>query len=132
VVIDWTGAGWGPRIMSLGCLLWAASAHGRVSTQAVVSGYRQSVTLEPAELEQLVPAMSLRPLVVSCWTFATGRDTLPAISEWWNTERGRIEVAAETVRAATGRPAPPSGRPDRGRHRIPAPRSDEFGSDGSS
>ncbi|MGA8369790.1 MAG: SAM-dependent methyltransferase [Acidimicrobiales bacterium] len=118
VVIDWAGAGWGPRIISLGCLLWAASARGKVNTEAVVSGYRKCITLEPAELEELVPAMSLRPLVLACWNFATGRDTLPAISQWWDTERRRIEVASKTVRAEldssighTGRATPSTVAP---------------------
>ena len=96
-VIDWTGAGWGPRIISLGCLLWAASAHGRAGVDAVISGYRQSVTLEPGELERLVSAMSLRPLVLACWTFSTGRGQLPAVASWWATERGRIEDASQTA-----------------------------------
>ena len=71
-----------------------ASARGKVNTEAVVSGTERASPWNQPELEELVPAMSLRPLVLACWNFATGRDTLPAVSQWWDTERRRIEVAS--------------------------------------
>ena len=51
VSIDWTGAGLGPRVPSLGFLLWAAGAQGMAYVDAVVAGYRSWVRLEPDELE---------------------------------------------------------------------------------
>lgn len=97
VVIDWSGAGWGPRVVSLGCLLWAAPDKRSVS--AAVSGYLESVAIEPAEVDRLAAAMRLRPLVLACWAFATGRGTLQSKVEWWEQQRRRIEAAASHARS---------------------------------
>jgi Ser/Thr protein kinase RdoA (MazF antagonist) len=87
-VVDWTGAGWGPRVMSLGCLLWAASAHGAASVAAALAAYREIVPLEPEEMDRLPAAMRTRPLVLACWSFATGRAHLArAEAHWRQTER---------------------------------------------
>jgi len=91
-LIDWAGAGWGPRLVSLGCLLWAAADSTR-NIAAALAGYRQSVTLEPAEADRLGAAMQLRPLILACWAFATGRDTLEGASTSWDHHRQRIEAA---------------------------------------
>jgi Ser/Thr protein kinase RdoA (MazF antagonist) len=98
-MIDWTGAGRGPRIVSLGCLLWAA-AGDKHSLAAAISGYRESVTLEPGEIGRLGAAMRLRPLVLACWTFATGRDKLQGVADRWDQQRRLIDAASEHARAA--------------------------------
>jgi methyltransferase (TIGR00027 family) len=96
VVIDWAGSGWGPRVVSLGCLLWAAT--GKPGIAAALHGYREFVTLEPAETERLDAAMRLRPLVLACWTFATGRDTLRSRADWWDQQRRRVDTIASQAR----------------------------------
>ena len=52
-IVDWTGAGRGPRLWSLGFLLWAAGARNIKLVDLVVSRYRRSIELEPAELDRL-------------------------------------------------------------------------------
>ncbi|HEX3647123.1 MAG TPA: phosphotransferase [Pseudonocardiaceae bacterium] len=53
VIVDWTGAGRGPRIWPLAFLLWAAArVHPRLVGLAF-SYYRKHVELEPAELARL-------------------------------------------------------------------------------
>jgi Ser/Thr protein kinase RdoA (MazF antagonist) len=102
-LIDWTGAGWGPRIVSLGCLLWAAG--GRTNVAAVISGYRRFVTLEPGEVDRLGGATRLRPLVLACWTFAAGRDQR-SDGGWWDQQRRRADAAAAHARTELRQPAP--------------------------
>jgi Ser/Thr protein kinase RdoA (MazF antagonist) len=72
VIIDWTGAGVGPRIWPLAFLLWACGRDLR-RVDAAVAGYRRH-------------AIGVRPLVFVVWGFCTGRtplsdavDGLPAI-----------------------------------------------------
>jgi Ser/Thr protein kinase RdoA (MazF antagonist) len=85
VVVDWTGAGRGPRLWSLGFLLWAAGARSPRLIDVVVSRYRRHVTLEPAELGRLAGAIRARPLMLEAWAFGAGRrelgDALERVSE---------------------------------------------------
>jgi len=92
-VIDWAGAGRGPRVVSLGCLLWAASSCGRDGVRAALRGYQEVITLDPAEWDRLDAATKVRPLTLACWTFATGRDRLPGAAAWWRRERRRTARA---------------------------------------
>jgi Ser/Thr protein kinase RdoA (MazF antagonist) len=98
-IIDWAGSGWGPRVSSLGCLLWAAAGDQR-SIRAAISGYQESVTVEPAEVDRLRAAMRLRPLVLGCWTFATGRDNLRNVTDRWEQQCQRIDAGFEHARTA--------------------------------
>jgi methyltransferase (TIGR00027 family) len=101
VVIDWAGCGFGPRVVSLGCLLWTAGTSKR-SVTAAVAGYRESITIEPSELDRLEAAMLVRPLVLACWMFATGRDDIRGAADYWDEHRRRIGTAAGYARAAFG------------------------------
>lgn len=100
VVIDWAGSGWGPRVVSLGCLLWAAT--GKPNIEAALRGYREYVTIEPGETERLGAAMRLRPLVLACWAFATGRGTISGQADWWDQQRRRVDAIAGHARAVIG------------------------------
>jgi len=55
---------------------------------------------KPGEVGRLGAAMCLRPLVLACWTFATGRDNLRGVADRWDQQRRRIDAAAEHARAA--------------------------------
>jgi hypothetical protein len=50
--------------------------------------------------------MRLRPLVLACWTFATGRDTLPNVADTWDQHSRRIDRAAKEVRRWMTAPFP--------------------------
>ncbi len=78
-VVDWTGAGRGPRLWPLAFLLWAAGAQGLRCVDSIVAGYRHHGQLEPAERERLAGAIAARPLIFACWGFATGREQLPDV-----------------------------------------------------
>ncbi|MBV8999106.1 MAG: phosphotransferase [Solirubrobacterales bacterium] len=76
VLVDWTGAGRGPRLWSLGFLLWAAGAvHPRL-IELAVSRYRKRTSLEPEEFARLEGAIVGRPLMIECWSFCHGRRSL--------------------------------------------------------
>lgn len=59
VIVDWAGAGRGPRLWSLGFLLWAAGARSLRLVDVVVSRYRRHVVLEPEELARLAGGSAL-------------------------------------------------------------------------
>jgi len=111
-IIDWSGAGCGPRVISLGCLLWSTAGHGP-SVDAVVRGYCQSVSLQPAEIEHLDMAIALRPAVLACWTFATGRSPVEDTAAWWANQRRTLLSTTIRARAALskGRDGSPVGEP---------------------
>lgn len=96
-VLDWAGAGRGPRVVSLGCLLWSAAGQRR-SIDAAVRGYRSTIALEPIELASLEAAMAVRPLILAVWTFATGRSDVATAAASWTTQRRRIASGAARAR----------------------------------
>jgi hypothetical protein len=85
VIVDWAGAGRGPRLRALGFLLWASgSMHPRL-LELVCSRYRRHVTLEEGELARLGGAIGGRPTMIECWSLCAGRrsvaDTLARVQE---------------------------------------------------
>ena len=105
VLVDWTGAGRGPRLWSLAFLLWAAGDGGSGCIDAVVAGYRRHVELEPAELERLAGAIGTRPLIFTCWGFCTGGEQLPKVVEGASRVRARAEAIAARAVTGLGQPA---------------------------
>ena len=97
-IVDWAGCGVGPRLASLGCLLWAAARHGPSLTAAARS-YGARIALERDELEHLPAALAIRPVILACWAFATGRSSLPDAAGSWTTLRPKLAKAA--TRAST-------------------------------
>jgi hypothetical protein len=73
VVIDWIGAGRGPRAWSLAFTLWAGGSYNLKLVDAVVSRYRRRITPEPEELERLGAVIRGRPLLLDCWRIAHQR-----------------------------------------------------------
>jgi Ser/Thr protein kinase RdoA (MazF antagonist) len=67
VLVDWAGAGRGPRLWSLAFLLWAEGFKDLRRVDLAVAGYRRHVQLEPEELERLEAAVGARPLVFDIW-----------------------------------------------------------------
>jgi Ser/Thr protein kinase RdoA (MazF antagonist) len=67
VLVDWAGAGRGPRVWPLAFLLWAEGAKDLRRVDLALSGYRRHVQLEDAELERLEATIAARPLVFVIW-----------------------------------------------------------------
>ncbi|MBO0731987.1 MAG: phosphotransferase, partial [Acidimicrobiaceae bacterium] len=81
VLIDWTGAGHGPRVWPLAFLLWAAGQKSAACVRAVAAGYRPHLQLEAEELDRLAAVIAARPVMFAAWGFATGRERLPGVVE---------------------------------------------------
>jgi Ser/Thr protein kinase RdoA (MazF antagonist) len=64
VLVDWTGAGIGPRLASLAGLLHSA---GPRHAPAALAGYREHVGLTPAELDRAEGVLWIRILWLSAW-----------------------------------------------------------------
>lgn len=104
VLVDWTGAGRGPRLWSLAFLLCAEAVKEPRRAGAVLLGYREHVTLEAEELDRLGEVARSRPLILRAWSVCMGRTTpteaMVAVPE----TKALTEMLATRVRAAlTGR-----------------------------
>jgi Ser/Thr protein kinase RdoA (MazF antagonist) len=106
VVVDWAGAGRGPRAWSLAFLLWAEGARNLARVDLVAAGYRRQVQLEPEELRRLPAMLCARPVVLAAWSFCLGRMTLAdAARDAAEARAIAAEVAPRAVGALGGRPA---------------------------
>lgn len=98
VVVDWAGSGRGPRLWSLGFLLWAAGARDLDLVDAVLSGYRRHVELSAAELDRLPGAVRARPLTLNCWSAAHGRISWATAVQRLDRTEQRAEQIARRAR----------------------------------
>jgi Ser/Thr protein kinase RdoA (MazF antagonist) len=96
VVVDWTGAGRGPRLWPLAFLLYSQGVLGLRRVDYVVDGYRRQVRLEPEELARLAEVVRARPVIFETWAFCVGRRGLAEVVQ-------RIAAAREQADAITAR-----------------------------
>ena len=115
VLVDWTGAGRGPRLYPLAFLLWAAGCAGPSRLDAVVAGYREHVMPGDDEIGRLAGAIWARPLVLACWMVLAGRkglaETVAELAAGRKLAERFAAQAAQAFRAAsaTGGTPPPRG-----------------------
>jgi Ser/Thr protein kinase RdoA (MazF antagonist) len=64
VLVDWTGAGRGPRLASLAVLLMSVEPE---HVPDVLAGYGAHVKLSPEEVDRVEGALWIRPLWLACW-----------------------------------------------------------------
>ena len=103
VLVDWAGAGRGPRAWSLAFLLYAEGAKDLRRVDVVLAGYRRHVTLTGDELDRLAAIARARPLVLSAWAVASGRTT-PTEAEAHAAEAKTLaEAVAARAQAALAR-----------------------------
>ncbi len=103
-VVDWAGAGVGPRILSLGFLLGVGAVRGKlILVQAVMKGYAVHARLEAAELRVLREAAYARFLTMGCWEVGVGRkkpvdvvDRLGALQEMSDLVSGKVKEILES------------------------------------
>src|SRR5262249_3893941 len=67
MLVDWTAAGRGPRILSLGTLLLCSGGDEKV-IRAIVEGYTKHVRLEAEEVDRLPDAIRGFSLIIDSWT----------------------------------------------------------------
>ena len=97
VIVDWTGAGRGPRLWSLGFMLWGAGSRHPRLIDVAVSRYRARAPLEPEELARLEGAIAARPLMLDTWAFCHGRLALDQVVE--RLDAGRLLARQIAARA---------------------------------
>ena len=103
VLVDWAGTGLGPRLPSLGFLLWAAGTEGQDCVDAVMEGYLGHVTLETTELDLLEAAIGSRRLVLQSWAFCMGRESLAEVAAHRPDARAHAQAVAARARALARR-----------------------------
>lgn len=107
VIVDWAGAGRGPRMASVGFLLWAAGGQGQGCVDAVVAGYRAHIELEAGELDRLEVAVVFRRVALQAWSFCVGRQSLPQVVDRFANARAHAKAVAARVRHLYSGASPP-------------------------
>lgn len=97
--MDWAGAGRGPRLPSLGFLLFSAGARGLRLVDAAVTRYGRHVELEDAGLDRLEGAIRTRPLAIDCWSAAHQRKPIAEVAAGVRFARRLAGPVAERARA---------------------------------
>ncbi len=94
VLVDWTGAGRGPRLASLAVALASA---GRQRIPDFLRGYRAPVELQPEEVDRVEGALWVRPLWLAAWQcwLACVSDR---VKRTFVPDAGRISALAAAVR----------------------------------
>lgn len=98
VLVDWTGAGRGPRLASFANLISSVTSLALVD--AAVSGYREHASLEAAELARLESALVAFPLILDCWTVLFQGAPISMLPRRLSTHRQRASALAERARSA--------------------------------
>jgi Ser/Thr protein kinase RdoA (MazF antagonist) len=99
ILVDWTGAGRGPRVASLGVLLSSAGPDLAL-VDAIVAGYVSHVRLEPEELARLPGAVRAFGLVLDCWMATQYPQLLATVVSGLADKREQAEAIAARARAA--------------------------------
>jgi aminoglycoside phosphotransferase (APT) family kinase protein len=95
VLVDWTGAGLGPRLWPLAFLLFAEATKSLRRIELVLDGYRRRLEMVDEEIERVRNAALARPVVFAVWRFCMGRASLPeAVAQ--------VTAARRTVDAVEG------------------------------
>jgi Ser/Thr protein kinase RdoA (MazF antagonist) len=101
VLVDWTGAGRGPRLASLAVALASAGAQ---RAPDLLRGYGAHVELEPEEVDRVEGALWIRPLWLAAW-----QCWLACVSDRVNKtfvpDEGRISALACAVRTSLDGPS---------------------------
>ena len=101
VLVDWAGAGTGPRLACLAGLLHSA---GPRHAAAALAGYREHIELTSGELDRLEGVLWIRILWLSawqCWLACVSAK----VHQGFVPRREYVTALAAAVRAHSGRPA---------------------------
>lgn len=87
-LVDWAGAGRGPRVVSLAQFLGVAlttSGWDRSKLSTIADAYGAHVKLSPDEIDRIGAAMRIRPMWLAAWNYWTKTVTgkPPKGDEWW-------------------------------------------------
>jgi Ser/Thr protein kinase RdoA (MazF antagonist) len=96
VLVDWTGAGSGPRLASLAMLLRSA---GPQNAASVMRGYAEHQQLTAEELDRLEGVLWIRPLWFAAWRCFLAVVS-PRVTSAFVPDPSRVAALAEAVRAS--------------------------------
>jgi Ser/Thr protein kinase RdoA (MazF antagonist) len=99
VLVDWAGAGVGPRLWSLAFLLWAEGAKDPRRAALALAGYQRQVKLEPEELKRLPAMMRARPLIFDIWRLHAGAKSASAVAGDALQMRRLVDTITQSVSA---------------------------------
>jgi Ser/Thr protein kinase RdoA (MazF antagonist) len=102
VLVDWTGAGRGPRIISLALFLGLSVRRnpGGPGLGAIIAGYRRHVRLEPEELARLAGAIRKPRLIFEAFMLSRRRGTPDDLAAGLAAAARQDEGIAARARAA--------------------------------
>jgi phosphotransferase family enzyme len=104
VVVDWTGAGQGPRMWSLAFLLLAAGGRGLDRVGRTITGYLTQVRPEPEELDRLGGMIRVRPALFGVWAVGQGRKSIAEARRDVAETRELADAVAARAREAFANP----------------------------
>ena len=99
VLVDWAGAGIGPRAWALAFLMWAEAAKDPRRAALALAGYMRHVALEAEEIDRLAAMLRARPLIFDIWRLRHGAKTASAAAADALETRRLAEMLAARVRA---------------------------------
>jgi Ser/Thr protein kinase RdoA (MazF antagonist) len=99
VVVDWAGAGVGPRAWPLAFLLWAEAVKDPRRAALARAGYRRVVKLTAVEVDRLAGMMRARPLIFGLWRLHAGITNAAAIVAGAMEQRRLTTSLADRIRA---------------------------------
>jgi Ser/Thr protein kinase RdoA (MazF antagonist) len=104
-VIDWAGAGRGPRLAPLATLLWHAVARNPKGwdlrlVDAAVAGYRAHAHLDGEELARMAAMIQATETVSDCFYFGIGLRRLSEIAAGWPARQELAEAVARRAQRA--------------------------------
>jgi Ser/Thr protein kinase RdoA (MazF antagonist) len=99
VIVDWAGAGRGPRAWSLAWLLYAEGVKDLRRVDLVLAGYRRLVTLTDEEVSRLAAMIAARPMVFVAWAVLAGQATPGKALASTAEQRAQAQAIADRARA---------------------------------
>jgi Ser/Thr protein kinase RdoA (MazF antagonist) len=103
VLVDWAGAGVGPRLWPLAFMLWAEGAKDPRRAVLALAGFSRHVKLEPEELARLPAMMRARPLIFDIWRLHAGSKSASAVvADALETRRLVDTIARRAAASGTG------------------------------
>lgn len=102
VVVDWTGAGRGPRVWSLGFFLWAEGMKDVRRAALVAAGYRRHITLTGDELARLPGIVRARSITFAAWHLARSEQTPEQALRGIRETRARVDAIVQTAHEFLG------------------------------
>ncbi len=106
-LIDWSGAGYGPRVLGLGLLLSAPTSgktFNREWVDAIMTAYTAHVSLKAEELQRLEAAIEHRLLIheVYSWCAGMAMQRKPPSPRYWPGDNEGIAKMGDYIRESWG------------------------------